>query len=72
LIEPQRLNAIRGHGNTDQPSGRFHHEVDHLRGRLGRGKDNIPFIFTGLIIGDDDHAAFANVLEDLFRCIEHH
>ena len=63
--EIQFIKAVSLHGETDQSPGFRGHEIDRLRGgELGRTNE-ISFIFTLLVIHDNDAGTIANVRQSI-------
>ncbi len=57
------VEALLGHGETDQAAAVFGHEVDGFGGDLLGGHGEIAFIFAVFVVDDDDHAAGADLLD---------
>jgi non-ribosomal peptide synthetase component F len=64
--QAERVDPFARHRQADQPAPVPRHEVDLLRRCHLRGDDQIAFIFAILIIDQDEHAAVARLVDDLF------
>ena len=54
------IETISFDGKTDQASSLFSHEIDLLGRRKLRGTNQITFVFTALVIDDDNALTIAD------------
>ena len=59
----QLSRTLRSDGHADQSAGFRGEEIDDLRRYFFGGDNQIAFVFTILIIHQDDHSAGADVIE---------
>ena len=59
------LDALAGQRQADQAAAVARHEVDRLRRRHLRRDDQVALVLAILVVDQDDHAAVADVLDDL-------
>ena len=65
VLEAQLVGALLGQRQADQAAAVLGHEVDGVgRGHL-RGDDQIALVLAVLGIDQDDHAAVAQIVDDL-------
>ena len=60
-LKPQLIASFFRQGRTDQPTAFLAHKVDDFRGYVICCHDEIPFIFTILVIYHNDHLSIPNV-----------
>ena len=60
-LQPQLAGALLGDRRTNQPASVLGHEIDGGRGDFRCRHDEIAFIFTIGVVGDDDHASLSDV-----------
>ena len=61
--QAERVGALLGQAEADQPARVRRHEVDRVRRRELRGDRQVALVLAVLVVDDDDHAAFADVLD---------
>ncbi len=66
------IGALGRERDADQATPVRGHEVDDLRGDLRGGTDEVALVLAVLVVSDDDHPAFADVLDRGFDRIERH
>src|SRR5690606_11174834 len=66
------VGALGRERDADQATPVRGHEIDDLRGDLRGGADEVALVLAVLVVGDDVHPAFANVLDRGFDGIERH
>ena len=59
------FDALLGQRQADQAAGVAGHEVDRIRGGELRRDDQVAFVFTVLIIDQDEHPAVAGFLDQV-------
>ena len=57
----QVLQALVGHGETNQSTAEAGHKIDGFGRNFFRGKGEVAFVFPVLVVHDDDHFAGANI-----------
>ena len=63
--QPKPVDLVAGERQADQATAIAGHEVDRFgRGEFG-GDDQVAFIFAILVINQDHHAAFAQLVQGL-------
>jgi hypothetical protein len=65
-IQLEFLASVLQNGRTDQSPAEFAHEIDHFRGGITGGGDEITFIFPVLIVNHYHHLAISDVLNGTF------
>ena len=65
VLEAQLVGAQLGQRQANQPASVLGHEVDGVGRRHLRGDDEIALVLAILGIDQDDHAAVAQVIDDL-------
>ena len=65
VLEPQLVGALLGERQADQAAAVLGHEVDGVGRRHLRGDDEVALVLAVLGVDQDDHAAVAQVLDDL-------
>jgi hypothetical protein len=70
-LQAQLLAAILRQGGADQAPPVFRHKIDHLRGHIPGGCHKIPLVFPVLIIHNNDHFPFPDILYGTFDRIQH-
>ena len=70
LGQTQLPHIVLGHGHTDQPFAVGGHEVDVLRGGKLRRADEVPFVLSFRVIGDQDQLALSQILQGFRNGIE--
>src|SRR5206468_11497746 len=68
----QLLEPLTRHGETDQTPPMSGHEINRLRCDLFGGNHEVAFIFTILIIDDDDQTSFLDFRDGFFNRCELH
>ena len=70
LGQAQLPDIVLGHGHADEPLAVGGHEVDVLRGGKLRRADEVPFVLSFRVIGDQDQLALSQILQSLRNGIE--
>jgi hypothetical protein len=68
--QAEPLELMLQHGYAHNAAAVANHHVDRLRGRLGGRHDQIPLIFTILVVRHDHQLAFVDVLHDGLDTVE--
>ena len=68
--DAKRSEAAFGGGNADETAPMFCHKVDGFRADFLGGHNEVAFVLSILIIGDNDHAALADVFKAIFDRVE--
>ena len=70
-LKPERVGAVLGQSEADQPAPVPGHEVDRIRSRHLRGDDEVALILAVVVVDEDEHAAVARFVDDRFGADEH-
>jgi hypothetical protein len=65
-LKAELLDALLGQGKADEAAAVLGHEVDRVGRRHLRRNDEIAFIFPVLVVDQDEHAAVARFVDQLF------
>ena len=69
-VEFQLPTPLFRHWNTNQSAALFRHEIDQFRRCIMSRRNEVAFIFTILIIYNNDEFSGPNVFERLFNRVE--
>src|SRR6185369_4130093 len=69
--ELQLVQPLAGHRHADQPAPVHGHEVHRFRRGLVGGQDQVTFVLTVLVVGDQQEMSLADLLEGLLDRDEH-
>ena len=64
-LEAELMGALLGHREADEPAAMLGHEVDLVGRRHLRRDDEVALVLAVLGIDENDHAAVAQVIEDV-------
>ena len=63
----QRVAALLGERQADQPAAEFGHEVDGFGRDFFRGHGQVAFVFAVFVVHQHDHASRANFVQRFFN-----
>ena len=64
--EAQRVAALLGEREANQPAAKLRHEVDGFGRHFFRRHREVAFVFAVFVVHQDDHAALANFFDGFF------
>ncbi len=64
-LQADMVDPFAGHGEANQPTAEFGHEVDRLRRRHLAGDHEIAFVLAAFIIDQDHHAAITDIFDHI-------
>ena len=70
-LQPERVDALLGEREADQPAAVAGHEVDRVGGRHLRGDDEVALILAVVVVDEDEHPPVARLVDDRLGADQH-